>query len=133
MLVLLTLWSASALWGQSSEMLGSNAYEREVFHYLVEGRRDPFRSLLYANELGMPFEDLELRGVLYHPDPDRSVAVITVRGSEQRFQTRIGDRVGTLHILAILPDRVEVAVEELGAVRRESMRLRVPDARGSHP
>lgn len=109
---------------------GTNViYEREVFQYPGGGRPDPFRSLLDA-ELGVRIEDLTLRGVVYHPDPSQSVAVLAQRGSDRRIQARIGQRVGTLRVLAIHPDRVELVVEELGVSRRETLRIVRPQPAG---
>lgn len=102
-------------------------YEREVFRYQGAGRPDPFRSLLLDGNLGVRVEDLSLRGVVYHPDPSRSVAVLAQRGSTERIQARVGERVGTLRILSIQPERVEVVVEELGVSRRETLTIERPE------
>lgn len=99
-------------------------YEREVFQYAREGRPDPFRSLLNNPELGMRFEDLTLLGVLYHPDPARSVAVLSQTGSTRRLRARVGDRIGGIRIVSIGPRSVDVIVEEFGVARRETLELR---------
>ena len=98
-------------------------YEREVFQYSAGGRPDPFRSLLNDADLGVRVEDLTLRGVVYHPDPSRSVAVLAQVGSDRRIRARVGERVGSLRVLAIYPDRVDIVVEELGVARRETLRI----------
>ena len=98
-------------------------YEREVFQYPASGRPDPFRSLVNDAELGIRVEDLTLRGIVYHSDPSQSVAVLSQAGSERRIRARVGERVGSLRILAIYPDRVELVVEELGVARRETLRI----------
>jgi hypothetical protein len=104
------------------------AYEREVFQYARAQRPDPFRSLLTDGDLGLRLEDLVLRGVVYHSDPLRSVAFLMVQGSERRIQARQGERVGTLRILGIHADRVEVVVEEFGVSRRETLHIEIPRA-----
>jgi hypothetical protein len=114
--------------GGSAEVPSTTViYEREVFEYSAGGRPDPFRSLLQDGELGIRIEDLMLRGVVYHPDPARSVAVLSQTGSQRRIQARVGERVGTLRILSIQPERVEVVVEELGVARRETLTIVRPE------
>lgn len=109
---------------------GTVIYEREVFQYTASGRPDPFRSLLNDAELGIRVEDLTLRGIVYHSDPSQSVAVLTQVGSDRRIRARVGERVGSLRILAIYPDRVEIVVEELGVARRETLRIQRVDNNG---
>lgn len=98
-------------------------YHREVFSYARAGRPDPFRSLLNSADLGVRFEDLALQGIMYHPDRARSVVVLSQRGSSRRIRARVGDRIGTIRILAIGPRAVEVVIEEFGVARRETMEL----------
>ncbi|MEX2572139.1 MAG: hypothetical protein WD737_12635 [Gemmatimonadota bacterium] len=102
-------------------------YEREVFEYPRGARPDPFRSLLLEGDLGIRAEDLMLRGVVHHEDPSRSIAVLTVEGTDRRIQARVGERVGPLRVLAIYPDRVEIVIEELGVARRETLRIVRPE------
>ena len=102
-------------------------HEREVFDYDAAGRRDPFRSLLLDGELGIRIEDLTLRGVVHHADPTRSVAILTQEGSDRRIQARVGERVGTLRIVSISLEEVEIVIEELGVARREVLRIARPE------
>jgi hypothetical protein len=104
-------------------------YEREVFSYQAAGRSDPFRSLLLDGDLGIRIEDLTLRGVVHHPDPSRSIAILTQEGSDRKIQARIGERVGPLRILSISPEQVEIVIEELGVARRETLRIVRPEQR----
>lgn len=105
-------------------------YEREVFDYRRAGRPDPFRSLLRDPELGLRFEDLGLVGVLHDARPDRSVAVLTQKGSSRRIRARVGDRIGGIRIVAIRPRSVDVVVEEFGVARRETLELRAAPDKG---
>ncbi|MGH7459335.1 MAG: hypothetical protein ACREKN_09715 [Longimicrobiaceae bacterium] len=98
-------------------------YEREVFRYDRAGRRDPFRSLIGTEELAIRVEDLVVRGVILNPDARRSVAVLRDQASNRQVRVRVGDRVGSIRVLAIRRGGVEVAVEELGVVRRETLPL----------
>lgn len=105
-------------------------YHREVFTYDPTGRPDPFRSLLNSADLGVRFEDLSLQGIMYHPDPARSMAVLSQRGSTRRMRVGVGDRIGTIRIVAIGPRTVEVVIEEFGVARRETMELTSVRAKG---
>ena len=98
-------------------------YRREVFRYPAGGRPDPFRSLLGSAELGVRVEDLALRGVVYNPDPARSVAMLTREGAERPIRARVGDRIGGIRILTIRANSIDVLVEELGVARRETLRI----------
>lgn len=112
---------------QAQEVDADLLYEREVFEYPRAGRPDPFRSLLGDAELGVRVEDLTLRGVVYHSDPSQSVAVLTQAGSDRRIRARVGERVGSIRIVAIQPDQVDIVVEELGVARRETLRIVRPE------
>ena len=98
-------------------------YRREVFNYTRAGRPDPFRSLVGNTDVGMRLEDLALRGVVYHPDPSRSVAVLARAGESRMIRAKVGDRVGGMRILAIRPRSVDVLVEDLGVSRRETIEI----------
>lgn len=110
-------------------------YRREVFRYQAMGRPDPFRSLLGSADLGVRVEDLALRGVVYHPDPSRSVAMLVREGAERPIRARVGDRIGGIRILTIRPNSIDVLVEELGVARRETLRItRAPATpKGTNP
>lgn len=99
-------------------------YRREVFGYPGRGRPDPFRSLLRSAEMGLRFENLVLRGILYNADPALSVAVFSELGSERRIRVRVGQRVGGIRVTAIQPRRVDLLVEEFGVARREVVEIK---------
>lgn len=121
---------AAPLAGQGSEA-PPIVYEREVFDYPRSGRPDPFRSLLSDGQLGIRVEDLSLRGVVFHPDPGRSVAVIARAGIDRRIRARVGDRIGQLRVVAIGPRSVDIVIEELGVTRRERLEIRRETERDS--
>jgi hypothetical protein len=127
--LLLLLTSAAPLAAQVLDT--ATVYRREVFDYARGGRTDPFRSLLNTAELGIRFEDLSLRGVIYNPDPRLSVAVFWEAGAERRIRARVGERVGGIKILAIHPRRVDLLIEEFGVARRESLDLKRDPEKGS--
>jgi len=98
-------------------------YDREIFRYDRSGRPDPFRSLLTNSELGVRTEDLSLLGVIFHPNPSQSVAVLAQRGVERRFRVRVGERLGSVRIVAINQRSIDVIVEEFGLARRERLEI----------
>jgi hypothetical protein len=102
---------------------GSTLYSRQVFRYPRAGRPDPFRSLLQSTDLGVRLEDLSLRGVMHNAEGGRSVAVLWDEGAKRRIVGRVGDRIGGITIISITPRRVDLQIEELGVVRRESLQL----------
>jgi len=106
-------------------------YEREVFQYDQAGRRDPFSSLLATPETGTSFEELALLGVLYNPEGSRSVAILAQAGSDRRIRARVGDRIGTLRVVAIRPTSVDVVSTEFGVARRGTLELRKATPKGS--
>jgi hypothetical protein len=107
-------------------------YDREIFSYAERGRPDPFRSLLQDGELGIRVEDLTLRVVQYNAsDPTQSDAVLAQRGTERRIQARFGERIGSLRILAIRPEEIDIAIEELGVSRREPLAIARPRPAGA--
>ena len=100
------------------------AFDREVFGYPAEGRRDPFKPLTGGPGSGGPlFADLALRGIIFSPDARRSVALVMV-GGKRTFRLRRGDIIGNARVLEIQPLRVRFAVENFGTVRNEILELR---------
>lgn len=100
------------------------AFDREVFAYPAEGRRDPFKPLVGGpGSSGPLFQDIALRGIIYSPDPRRSVALLQV-GGRRTFRLRRGDIIGNARVLEIQPLRVRFAVENFGTVRNEVLELR---------
>jgi hypothetical protein len=103
-------------------------YEREQFTYRSQGRPDPFRSLLVDADGGVRSTGLALRGVIHDSDTTRSLAILTEEGTDRRIQARVGEVIGSLRILGIYPDRVEIVIQELGVARRETLRMAAPEA-----
>ena len=95
------------------------AFDREVFVYPGEGRRDPFRTLS-GDALGPMYEDLVLRGIVWSSDPKQSVALLN-DGARKLYKLRVGERVGNARVSAIDKDRVRFAVTSFGITRQEIM------------
>lgn len=105
-------------------------YQREVFEYRRGGRPDPFRSLLNGTDLGVRPEDLTLTGVVYSPDPSRSVAVLVRRGETRPIRARVGDRIGGIQVVGIRARSVDILVEEFGVARRATIELKSAAKKG---
>lgn len=130
--------------------------EREVFNYPQFGRRNPFRPLV-GDEAGPRFEDLQLLGVILSSEPGESVALLGIaqgmtvrpdsvavestveeepavelaRPTRSRTQRlRVGERWGSVRIVAIERNRVIVDVTEFGLTDRRELFLRRPDEGG---
>ena len=97
-------------------------YEREVYTYRGDNRRDPFRPLTGANEMGPRFEVLSLRGIIYSTGRGRSVALIADNENEV-YRARVGDILGNARILEISPTRVVLAVQNFGSIRQEILEM----------
>ncbi len=108
-------------------------YDREVYSYPGETRRDPFVPLLGANrdELGPRFEDLVLRGIIFSPNAGQSMALLT-DPSGKIYRVRQGNVVGNARISIVEPLRVLFQVETFGVARQEQLELKSP-ARGGRP
>jgi hypothetical protein len=98
-------------------------FEREIFHYAANARRDPFRSLAAEEGLGPLFDDLTLRMIIYSPRPGQSVALL-VDGSKKTYRLRKGDVVGNATVLDITAEKVVFAVEDFGNRRQEVLNLK---------
>jgi type II secretory pathway component PulC len=98
-------------------------FEREVFHYPVENRRDPFRSLADQEHLGPLFDDLTLRMIIFSSRPGQSVALLA-DGAKKVYRLHKGDIIGNATVLEINQTRVLFAVEDYGNRRQETLELK---------
>ena len=98
-------------------------FEREVFHYPVENRRDPFRSLADQEHLGPLFDDLTLRMIIHSTQPGQSVALVA-DGAKKVYRLHKGEIIGNATVLDINETRVLFAVEDYGNRRQETLELK---------
>ncbi len=98
-------------------------YEREIFDYPSQGRRNPFRPLNAGERVGPRFEDLELNGVLVSPELG-SVATFTDRKTNRRYRVREGDRLGDIRVTAIASDAVRLVITTYGISRQEVLQVK---------
>ncbi len=101
--------------------------EREVFRYPEYARRNPFKTLIGADDIR--FDQIRLIGIIYSSDSSKSVAMVTDSepGGERRpsRRVRVGDRVGTsMLVLEIQPGHIVMEVTEFGLADRRTLELR---------
>ena len=102
-------------------------FDREVFNYPGAARRDPFKPLVGKESLGPLFDDLKLRGIIYSPDPTRSIVLIQ-DGAKRLYRIKRGDVVGNSRVVEVQPLAVRFAVENFGMIRYEVLQLRQGNA-----
>jgi hypothetical protein len=107
----------------SVELAESEVYRREVFRYQAGGRTDPFQPLLRGDDIGVRAQDLVLEGIIHSSTPGASVAIFTLPGDAGRTRLRVGQRVGSVTVVAIHPRRVDVREDQFGVSRGYSMEL----------
>ena len=98
-------------------------FEREVFRYPGENRRDPFRPLTRQEDLGPVFNDLTLRMIIYSPDPKQSVAVVA-DAAKKSYRLRRGESLGNAQVVEIGPAHVVFSVDDFGVRRQETIDLK---------
>lgn len=103
--------------------LASDRVRRETFAY-GGGGRDPFVSLLDAEQMGPEFADLQLLGIYFDgARPARSVAVLRDRVSGKRYSMKSGDRAGRLSVVSVRQRDVLFSIEDFGFERQETLSL----------
>jgi hypothetical protein len=96
---------------------------REVFDYGVQGRRDPFFSLLATGELRPMLSDLRLTTILYDLSGRRPVAVMNDVSTSAQYRVTTGMMLGRMRVTRILPRKVIFAIDEFGFSRADSLVL----------
>lgn len=120
-------------------------YEREVFTYPTQGRRNPFHPLVGEAETGPRFSQLRLEGIIYDDQhASQSVAILgtsTVTESAdsttasvskgEAWYLKAGQTVGNVRIIQVDRDRVVVDVEEFGLTTRKIMQIQTGPGGGT--
>lgn len=97
-------------------------FDREVFSYGAEGRRDPFRPLT-ASDDGPLFDELTLRMIIFSQDPRESM-VLVQDVTQKVHRLRRGERVGNATVVDIGRSRVLFSVNEFGVYRQGVLELK---------
>ena len=98
------------------------SFDREVFSYSGEGRKDPYAPLTGTDAIGPLFEDLSLHGILYSNDPKLSVVLI-YDGAKRPYRLHVGDVIGNARLSSVTKTQVKFLVQSYGMIREEVMNL----------
>ncbi len=101
----------------------ANAIMREVFEYGIQGRRDPFFSLLSTGDLRPMLSDLRLTTILYDLSGRRPVAVMNDVSTNLQYRVTTGMMLGRMRVTQIRPRKVIFAIDEFGFSRADSLVL----------
>ena len=101
------------------------SFDREVFAYVSEGRRDPFASPIETGEIRPLVADLRLVGVIYDPAGRNSVAVMRDQSTGQQYRAKAGQILGRARVSQVRPQEVVMTIEEYGFSRQEVLKLNV--------
>lgn len=93
---------------------------REQFAYSVDGRRDPFLSLMKSGDLRPMVSDLRLVTVVYDP-AGRSVAILRDLQTKEQYRVKVGQTLGRMRVAQIQPAAVIFTVEAIGQVIQEKL------------
>lgn len=102
---------------------GLPVFEREVFTYVAEGRRDPFLSLIKSSDLRPLLSDLRLVAVAFDPSGRNSVAIMRDVGTKDQYRVRVGQTLGRMIVAQIQPKAVTFTLDEFGYRRQETLAL----------
>ncbi|MES2359470.1 MAG: hypothetical protein V4529_14145 [Gemmatimonadota bacterium] len=98
-------------------------FNREVFRYDPDGRRDPFVSLVKSSEIRPTLSDLRLTTIAFDPLGRNSVAVLRDLGTKEQYRVKVGTALGRMRVVRIDPKVVTFALEEFGFSRQETLAI----------
>jgi hypothetical protein len=98
-------------------------FNREVFRYTPDGRRDPFVSLIKSSEIRPTLSDLRLTTIAFDPLGQNSVAVLRDLGTKEQYRVKVGTALGRMRVVRIEPKVVTFALEEFGFSRQETLAI----------
>lgn len=112
---------------------GNVVFNREVFSYPSEGRRDPFASLITSGDIRPLLADLTIVGIALDPTGRNSVATLKDVSTNELYRVRVGSVFGRMRVTAIRQREVGLAIDEFGFTRQEVLSLNVPARGGRTP
>ncbi len=104
------------------------AFDREVFAYVVGGRRDPFASPIETGEIRPLIADLRVTGIIFDARGRNSVAVMRDMSTQEQYRVKTGDRLGRARVAQIKPQEVVMTIDEYGFSRQEILKLAVQNS-----
>lgn len=109
-----------------ADSAGNVSFNREVYGYRGEGRRDPFASLIASGDLRPVFSDLIVTGIIYDASGRNSMAMLKDRSTNELYRARVGSVYNRIRITGIRPREVQLAIDEFGFTRQETLTLNAP-------
>ncbi len=109
--------------GSSRDSATTVTFNREVFRYDPDGRRDPFVSLVKSSEIRPTLSDLRLTTIAFDPLGRNSVAVLRDLGTKEQYRVKVGTALGRMRVVRIDPKVVTFALEEFGFSRQETLAI----------
>jgi hypothetical protein len=110
----------------AQDSTGRITFQREVFAYASEGRRDPFASPIETGEIRPLLQDLTVVAILYDARGRNSVAVMRDQSTQQQYSAKVGQVLGRATVSQIRPQQVVMTINEYGFSRQEILKLNVP-------
>ncbi|MHB1312768.1 MAG: hypothetical protein ACYC3L_12200 [Gemmatimonadaceae bacterium] len=104
---------------------GKVTFDREVFTYVVDGRRDPFASPIETGEIRPLIADLKVTGIIFDPRGRNSVAVMRDVSTQEQYRVKTGNILGRAKVAQIKPTEVVMTIDEYGFSRQEILKLAV--------
>ena len=101
------------------------SFDREVFAYVVGGRRDPFASPIETGEIRPLIADLRVTGIIFDPRGRNSVAVMRDMSTQEQYRVKTGNILGRARVAQIKPQEVVMTIDEYGFSRQEILKLAV--------
>jgi hypothetical protein len=101
------------------------SFDREVFAYVVGGRRDPFASPIETGEIRPLIADLKVTGIIFDPRGRNSVAVMRDMSTQEQYRVKTGNILGRARVAQIKPQEVVMTIDEYGFSRQEILKLAV--------
>ncbi len=111
----------------AADTVPPDAIQRELFEYPLDGRRDPFVSLLTTSELRPALSDLRLTGILVdNSGGNHSVATlrdISTGSNNKQYRVTVGSVLGRMRVSAIRFKTIVFTIDEFGTTRDDSLVL----------
>jgi hypothetical protein len=111
----------------AADTVPPDAIQRELFEYPLDGRRDPFVSLLTTSELRPAMSDLRLTGILVdNSGGNHSVATlrdISTGSNNKQYRVTVGSVLGRMRVSAIRFKTIVFTIDAFGTTRDDSLVL----------
>lgn len=119
--------------GVKRDSAGNVVFSREVYTYPRAGRRDPFSSLIQTGDIRPMIADLEVVAITVGQTERQGIATLRDKSSNEIYRVRVGSVFGRLRVTAIRQRDVELAIDEFGYTRQETLSITVPTGGGRTP